>query len=78
MSQRIPCAFRVLEGSVIALFPTIHENDGMISSYMHVGQHSAASPDLITQLPKATQDQARELRKELESKPYNYRLKYLD
>ena len=30
-------------GDVIALFPCIHEGPGLISSYMHIGQHGPAS-----------------------------------
>jgi hypothetical protein len=46
--------FRILGNEVIALFPEIPaDNKGNITSYMHVGQHSAASPELITELPEA-------------------------
>lgn len=82
MSARIPCAFRVWAdaegGGVIALFPTLAERSGLIRSFMHIGQHAAARPVLLTQLRKATREEARELRRELESAPYKYRLKYAD
>jgi hypothetical protein len=40
---------------VIALFPDeIVDNKGNIASYMLIGQHSAASPALIDELPEAT------------------------
>lgn len=34
-------------GEVIALFPDIDEGRGMVSSYMHVGQHGPASRDIV-------------------------------
>ena len=42
------------EGDIIALFPdTIADNKGNIESYMHIGQHGAASPELLGELPEA-------------------------
>jgi hypothetical protein len=35
--------FRQFKGEIIALFPYIKENNGLCMSYMHIGQHSAAS-----------------------------------
>jgi hypothetical protein len=54
------------EGEVIALFPDIEaDNKGNVQSYMHVGQHGAASPDLLTDLPEATISEFFPLYKEL-------------
>jgi hypothetical protein len=39
--------FRVWEGEVIALFPADKEPGGLVSSYMHVGQHGAADYEHI-------------------------------
>ena len=52
------------EGDVIALFPN-ESYGGYILSYMHVGQHRYASPELLTDLPDATEEQYAELKKEL-------------
>lgn len=42
------------EGDIIALFPDIICNHkGMIESYQHIGQHGAASPELLQELPEA-------------------------
>jgi len=40
------------DGDIIALFPEMIEGNG-INSYMHVGQHSSANPDLIEELDDA-------------------------
>jgi hypothetical protein len=34
-------------GEVIALFPDQEEDNGLVGSYMHVGQHGAASPAIV-------------------------------
>jgi len=54
------------DGEIIALSPdTIADQNGNIDSYMHVGQHSAASPDLLTDLQKATKEEYTDLLEEL-------------
>ncbi len=48
------------DGEVIALFPDEHwtEHSGnYIASYMHIGQHGAASPDLIGEFEAANEDE---------------------
>ena len=49
-TELMPVIFRTFKdnGAVIALFPLEPAtNDGWtVSSYMHIGQHSAASPEL--------------------------------
>lgn len=61
---------------VIAIFPEIPGTDDpyTCSSFMHVGQHAAADPQVLawTTAP-ATEEQYADLRRELESPPYNYR-----
>lgn len=47
--------FRVFpEGDVIALWHSPDDRPGLMSSYMHVGQHGDASKELLTELRKAT------------------------
>lgn len=55
----VDTAFRVFpEGDVVALFVNQPEGEGMVSSYQIVGEHSPASLDLLTELPRATTEQA--------------------
>lgn len=66
-------------GEVIALFPA-EANDKMrseiCSSYVHVGQHGAANPQIvINQTRAAKPEEYADLKRELESAPYGYRLK---
>ncbi len=63
--SKIDVCFRVLDDDIIALFPDeAWDNRGCITSYMHVGQHGGASPDLIA-LPVATQEEYADLEREL-------------
>lgn len=68
MKTKIKIAFRVFpEGDVIALFID-HPDDVLeryITSYMHLGQHGGASPDLVDGLEKATPEQYKDLLEEL-------------
>lgn len=68
--------FRVFKtGDVIALFPMEPATtDGRyITSYMHIGQHSAADyHGVIGDTRPATEAEYTPLRKELESAPYGY------
>lgn len=61
------------DGDVIALFPQIAATiDGyMCDSYMHVGQHGAASPEIIRNTRPAKKKEYKELLKELEQIGYN-------
>lgn len=66
-------------GEIIALFPDIPDGrPGMVQSYMHAGQHGAASMDLIGGEPRTTRPakpgEYAALKAELEAKPYEYRL----
>lgn len=53
------------EGDVLALFYELPAGNGYITSYQHVGQHSAAAPELLTDLEDATPEEYEELKKEL-------------
>ena len=59
---------------IIALFPdekeSIPERE-LIGSYMHIGQHGGAHPDLITELQEAEPNEYNDLKIELESIGYN-------
>lgn len=56
------------EGDVIALFPDeAADYNGNIVSYQRIGQHSAASPDLLTELPDASKSERAALLRELTS-----------
>ena len=58
-------------GGVIALFPTIAADmRGNLLSYMHTGQHGAASPDLGRNLRLANPGEYAPLARELESLGY--------
>lgn len=67
----ITVSFRVFDdGDVIALWPEVSA-PGLISSYMHVGQHSGASADLIKELRAATVEEKAALAAELRSIGYD-------
>lgn len=52
MKNRIDVCFRKFDnGDIIALFPNEpYDLEGNIMSYMHIGQHSGASPELVDEL----------------------------
>lgn len=62
-------------GEVIALFPYDREDYGRMSSYMHTGQHSAASHMLVYKTKLATPAEYADLKRELEG--IGYRLKVI-
>lgn len=66
--------FRMIGGEVIALFPDMEESRyrgaRIIGSYMHVGQHSAASSELIQELEAAEPSAFADLKAELEGIGY--------
>ena len=53
------------DGDVTAFFPTEDAGDGFITCYMHVGQHSAAAPELVAEMSVATPEQYADLHSEL-------------
>ena len=50
---------------VFAFFPEMVHNGPFMTSYAHIGQHSACSPEYAKECKEATQDQYRELLTEL-------------
>jgi len=63
------------EGDVIALFPGITEGVGLCLSYMHIGQHSAASYGMVLQETRlATEEEYAPLQQELEAIGYNLKI----
>lgn len=59
------------DNAVIALFPyEIETKQGYVSSYMHVGQHSSASLDIIQDTVLAQPSEYADLQKELEGIGY--------
>jgi hypothetical protein len=71
--------FRIGKGNLrglFALFPDDEEGPGLCGSYEHVGQHGSAAYSYCIQSSRpATPAEYAELKKELESEPYNYKLK---
>jgi len=61
------------DGGVIALFPQIAASvDGYLcESYMHVGQHGAATPGIVNNTRPAKPAEYKELLQELEQIGYN-------
>jgi len=52
-------------GEIIALFPELKEGRGLILSYMHIGQHGGASPEIVRDTKPATREQFAPLYNEL-------------
>jgi hypothetical protein len=65
------------DGDVIALFPyEPSDYEGYLcNSYMHIGQHSGANPRLVDMTIPVSSEEYADLKRELESEPYNYVLK---
>lgn len=64
------------EGDVIALFPDISadvENTLMVS-YQHIGQHGGSSERLVNSTTLATEEEYKDLKKELELIGYKLRV----
>lgn len=59
-------------GDIIALFPDdVNPHDGTVTSYMHIGQHSAADYNNVIALTKpATEDEYHDLLTELKQVGY--------
>lgn len=59
-------------GDIIALFPDdVNQHDGTVTSYMHIGQHSAAGYCSVIALTKpATESEYRDLLIELKQVGY--------
>lgn len=65
--MELPVIFRKIDNEIVALFPTVNEGYyyEVIASYAHIGQHCAASVELLTQGTKATPDEYASLLAEL-------------
>ena len=68
--------FKMMDDDVIAIFPNnlyseVLYGNTMVDSYMHVGQHSACSVELIDELEDASEEQYKDLKIELEEIGYN-------
>jgi len=64
-TEKVKVAFRKFEdNNVIALFPDMI-NGKFIGSYMHIGQHSDASPELLQDLEPCKPEEYQDLLKEL-------------
>ena len=72
MKNVINVYFRLIgsDCEVIALWREPEQNGAMISSYMHVGQHSEAHESLVADLLPANEAQYSGLLRELESIGY--------
>ena len=72
--------YRVFDdGDVVALFPNLDADlNGNITSYQHIGQHGAASRDLLTELRAATETEHAELHAELTHRYEDSELEILD
>ena len=73
MNNKTQVKFRIFEdGDVIALFINeVWDSKGNISSYQRIGQHGAASPELVDDLKRATPKEYGLLLKELETIGYD-------
>jgi len=72
MQNAINVSFRLIgtDGEVIALWREPEQTSKMVSSYMHIGQHSEAHESLIGDLLPASESQYTGLLRELESIGY--------
>lgn len=77
-SEVVPVVFRVWtkeDDAVTALFPTLKEHGGYVQSYMHVGQHGAASySGVVAASRPAKPAEYAALKRELESIGYKLRV----
>jgi hypothetical protein len=64
------------DGQVIAMFPEVAADriGKYCDSYMHVGQHSAASPTLVTTTKLANEEDYKDLFDELTKMGYNLKV----
>lgn len=63
--SKIEVIFKVEEGDILAVFPSLKERGGRVTCYAHIGQHGAACPSYIENLEDATAHQSEALRAEL-------------
>ena len=59
-------------GGVFAYFPELKfDSSGNMTSYSHIGQHSACHPDYANSCKEANESQYKDLLKELEGQGYD-------
>ena len=73
--ERTKVVFKIMDDEVLAIFPNNLYNEQlygktMVDSYMHIGQHSACSIELLNDLEDASEDQYKDLKNELETIEY--------
>ena len=79
-TEETPVIFRIerrKDGEVTAVFPcepSDYEGRTM-TCYAHIGQHGGCSHEFVSSGRRATPDEYADLKRELESAPYGYRLK---
>lgn len=76
MGNKTEVIFRKFkDGEIIALFPyEVQDRIGLVMSYMHNGQHSDASLNIIEITKLATPSEYEDLKTELESIGYNLKI----
>ena len=67
--------FKIMDDEVLAIFPDNLYNEQlygktMVDSYMHIGQHSACSIELLDELIDASEEQYKDLKNELQTIGY--------
>ncbi len=78
--ELIPVLFRAeragkFKGDVTAVFPTLSAGGHYMTCYQHVGQHGACAKQWYWATRAARPEEYRDLQRELESQPYEYKLK---
>lgn len=73
--ETIKVVFKMLQDEVIAIFPdNLYSEElygkTMVDSYMHIGQHSACSVELLNELQNASEEQYKDLKNELQTIGY--------
>ncbi len=64
------------DGEILALFPEMLENDGLVNCYAHIGQHGAADYHYcLTQSGPATPEEYTDLQQELENIGYDLKIR---
>jgi hypothetical protein len=65
------------KGDVTAVFPTLpaDQHGHMMTCYAHIGQHSGCDHGWYNKTRPAKPDEYADLKRELESVPYEYKLK---
>ena len=64
-------------GDVIAIMPELVEGNNRYTSYQHIGQHGACDRSIMWRTKPATPEEYADLKRELESDPYDYRFKVI-